>query len=76
MEWLFNFIKSLNDYAGLFALLAVIVPCIIYLKQRRNERQAMRDELDAMNDHPIFPTDAEGRKMYTRASYLKKRLKK
>ena len=76
MEWLFNFIESLNNYAGLFALLAVIVPFFIYWLQRRNERKALKDELDAMNDHPIFPTDAEGRKMHTREVYLRKRLNK
>jgi lipopolysaccharide export system protein LptC len=76
MEWLFNFIESLNDYAGLFALLAVIVPCVIYWKQRRNERQAMQDELDAMNEHTIFPMSGIEKMTYTREVYLRKRLKR
>lgn len=76
MEW----IKSLNDYAGLFSLLAlvatVVVPIIIYIVQKKGERQAMQDEYDAMMGAARFPMDAEQRKFYTKKQKLEKGLKR
>lgn len=81
-EWFKEAIKSLNDYAGLLSLLAmiaaIIVPYRIYKKEcndRSNaERQAMQDELEAMEEstHPFIPI--EQRKYIAREQMLKKRL--
>ena len=40
-----EFIDVLNSYSGLLALLAVIVPIIIYVVERLNRRKELRDEL-------------------------------
>ena len=44
-------IESLNNYAGLFSLLAVlsaiVVPIVIYKKERKAEKLSMKDELEA-----------------------------
>ena len=76
MEW----IKSLNDYAGLFALLALlatfVVPIIIYKVQKKDERQAMQDEYDAMMGAARFPMSAEQRCFAAKKQLLEKRLKK
>lgn len=76
MEWIY----SLNAYAGFFSLLAVIaaivVPYAIYKKGRRDERQAMRDELDAMNDTSRFPMDIDSRNYEIRKTVLEKGVKK
>lgn len=73
MEWL-------NNYAGLFSLLAVIaailVPCLIYRKERMNERQAMKDELDSINNIEQFPMTMDERKYYTKKSVLEKGLRR
>ena len=81
-EWFKEAIKSLNDYAGLFSLLAmiaaIIVPYRIYKKERNDrsnaERQAMQDELEAMeeNTHPFIPI--EQRKYFARKQILEKGL--
>ena len=76
MEWIY----SLNAYAGLFSLLAVIaaivVPYAIYKKGRKDERRAMQDELDAMNDMSRFPMDTDSRNYYIRKSLLERWSKK
>lgn len=76
IEWIY----SLNAYAGLFSLLAVIaaivVPYAIYKKGRKDERQAMQDELDAMNDMSRFPMDTDYRNYQIRKSVLEKGVKK
>lgn len=76
MEW----IKSLNDYSGLFALLAlaaaIFVPIIAYKWQRKNERQAAQEELDVMKENEGFPMSIEDRNYYIRKRMLEKTLKK
>ena len=75
-----SIIESLNDYAGLFSLLAVIVaivvPIVIYKKERKEERLAMKDELEAMQDNSQFPMSFEEREYYTKKSKLEKGLKR
>lgn len=69
----------LNSYSGLFSLLAVIaavfVPYRIYRKQRKDEIQAIKDELEAMKDVGRFPMANSERDLYTRKYLLEKRLK-
>ena len=57
MSNIVDFIEGLNDYAGLFSLLAVLaavfVPFIIYKKEQKSERQAMKDMLNSLyKDYP------------------------
>lgn len=70
----------LNHYSGLFSLLAVIaavvVPIVIYWKQRRDERQDAIDELNAMNDVSRFPMTDSQRNYYIRKEILEKKIKK
>lgn len=75
-----GFIESLNDYSGFFSLLAVLaavfVPIAIYKWERKNERQAMKDELEAMQDNSHFPMTIEEREYYTKQGKLEKGLKR
>lgn len=70
----------LNNYSGLFSLLAVIaavvVPIVIYWKQCRDERQNAIDELNAMNDVSRFPMTDSQRNYYIRKEILEKKIKK
>ena len=69
-----NIFTGLNDYSGLFALLAflaaTIVPFCIYRKQKKDERQSMKDEYEAMNDISRFPMSHEEREYYTKKRLL------
>ena len=62
MEFIKQIIEFLNSCAGLLSLLAVlaaiIVPTIIYKKQRHSEKQDLQDELDAMNEVSRHSFDA------------------
>ncbi len=73
LEWL-------NNYAGLFSLLAVLaailVPCFIYKRQRNDERQAMKDELDSIREHERFPMSVEEREYCAKRSTLEKGLRR
>lgn len=71
-----EFIDVLNSYSGLLALLAVIVPIIIYVVERLNRRKELRDELDAMHEWDGFPMSMEERKNISRESWLKKQVGK
>lgn len=72
--------ECLDNYSGLFSLLAVIaavvVPIIIYRIQRRDERQDAIDELNAMNDVSRFPMTDSQRNYYIRKEILEKKIKK
>ena len=74
-----SIIESLNNYAGLFSLLAVlaaiVVPVVIHKTERKEERLAMKDELEAMQDNSRFPMSFEEREYYTKKSKLEKGLK-
>lgn len=75
-----SIIESLNNYAGLFSLLAVlaaiVVPVVIHKTERKEERLAMKDELEAMQDNSRFPMSFEEREYYTKKSKLEKGLKR
>ena len=75
-----SILESLNNYAGLFSLLAVlaaiIVPIVIYKRERKEERLAMKDELEAMQDNSRFPMSFKEREYYTKKNKLEKGLKR
>ena len=72
--------EFLNNYSGLFSLLAVvasvIVPFWIYRKQKKEQQQDLKDELEAMEDNSVFPMGLDEREYYSRKSYLKKKLRR
>ena len=72
--------ETLNEYAGLFALLAliatVVVPIVLYKKQKKDERQKMQDEYDAMMSSARFPMSGDQREFYTKKFKLEKGLKR
>ena len=80
LELIKQIIESLNSCAGLLSLSAVlaaiIVPIIIYKKQRQSEKQDLQDELDAMNEFSRHSFDADSRMFYIKRSALDKKLKR
>lgn len=72
--------ELLNEYSGLFSLLAVvasvIVPFWIYRKQKKEQKQDLKDELDAMEENSVFPMGLDERKYYGRKSYLQRKLRR
>ncbi len=69
----------LNGYAGLLSLCAVlaaiIVPNRIYRKQRKDELQSIKDELESIDEIGRFTMTSSQRELYTRKHYLEKRLR-
>lgn len=68
--------EILNQYSGLLSLLAVIVPILIYKKEKSDKRKAAQDELDAMNDNARFPMSMEDRNYYVRRHVLEKQARR
>lgn len=72
--------EILNQYSGLFSLLAVIasvvIPILIYRKEKSDQRKAAQDELDAMNDNARFPMSMEDRNYYVKKSALEKQARR
>lgn len=72
--------EFLNEYSGLFSLLAVvasvIVPFGIYRKQKKEHLQDLKDEYDAMEENSVFPMGLDEREFYGRKSYLEKKLRR
>ena len=75
--------EFLNEYSGLFSLLAVVasvvaimVAVVIYRKQKKEHLQDLKDELDAMEENSVFPMGLAERKYYGRKSYLEKKLRR
>lgn len=73
--------ECLNEFSGLFSLLAVVtsvvaimVAVVIYRKQKKEHLQDLKGELDAMEENSVFPMGLAERKYYGRKSYLKKKL--
>ncbi len=73
--------ECLNEFSGLFSLLAVVtsvvaimVAVVIYRKQKKEHLQDLKDELDAMEENSVFPMGLAERKYYGRKSFLKKKL--
>ncbi len=74
-----EFFDWLNGYAGLFSLLAVlaaiIVPYSIYRRQRKDEIQSIKDELEAIEEITRFSISSSEREHNIRKFLLEKRLK-
>lgn len=75
-----SIIECLNNYAGLFSLLAVLssifIPIAIYKQERKNKRQEMKDEYESIQSNSHFPMSIEEREFYIKESKLKKGLKR
>ena len=75
--------EFLNEYSGLFSLLAVVasvvaimVAVVIYRKQKKEHLQDLKDELDAMEENSVFPMGLAEREYYGRKRYLQKKLRR
>lgn len=72
--------ELLNEYSGLFSLLAVvasvIVPFWIYHKQKKDHLQDLKDELEAMEGNSVFPMGHDDREYFTHKSSLQKKLRR
>lgn len=72
--------EMLNQYSGLFSLLAVlssvIIPIVIYKKEKHDQRKAAQDELDAMNDVTRFPMSMEDRNYHVKKNVLQKQARR
>lgn len=75
-----DIIISLNSYAGLFSLLAllaaIVVPIAIYQNQRKNEKQDLQDELDALNEFAGKAFHEEAKRHFINKTTLEKKLKR
>lgn len=83
MEWIQKIIAELNNYAGLFSLLAVVVAIIgiyvsirIHRKKAKEELQQMQDELDEMERLHSTAWPTEFKDKVTRETVLKKAIKR
>ena len=72
--------EFLNEYSGLFSLLAVvasiIVPFWIYRKQKKEHLQDLQDEYEAIESNSKFPMSIAEREYYSRKNYLEKKLRR
>lgn len=72
--------EFLNNYSGLFALLAllvsIIVPFWIYHMQQVEERHELQDELEMLNKHDAIKTNPELRQREARSECIKRRLRR
>lgn len=75
--------ECLNEYSGLFSLLAVVtsvaaivVAVVIYRKQKQQQLQDLKDELEAIEQYSVFPMGHNEREHFVRKSYLQKKLRK
>ena len=72
--------EILNQYSGLFSLLAVlasvVIPIVIYKKEKCDQRKAAQDELDAINDVSTFPMSMEEQKFFVKKNTLEKQARR
>lgn len=73
--------ECLNEFSGLFSLLAVVasvaaivVAVVIYRKQKQQQLQDLKDELEAIEHYSALPMGHNERKHFVRKSYLQKKL--
>ena len=73
--------EFLNEYSGLFSLLAVVasivsivVSVMIYRKQKKGHLQDLKDAYEAIEKTSIFPMSIAEREYYSRKNYLKNKL--
>lgn len=63
IEWLNSVVQCLNNNAGVVAalsvLVAIVVPCCLYQKGKRDKKKDLQSELEAMNEsHNNMTADA------------------
>ena len=75
MEYIAQAIDFININSGIVAFCAIIVSIVLYKMNRRNEKRAMQNELEAMNEHDIFPKSDCERNRDIRRRTLEKNLK-
>ena len=73
--------ECLNNYSGLLSLLAVvasvIVPFWIYRKQKKDQKQDLKDELEILTrPHNPLEMDKELRERNGKIELLKKKLRR
>ena len=75
--------EFLNEYSGLFSLLAVVasivsigVSVMIYRKQKKEQLQDLQDEYEAIESNSKFPMSIAEREYYSRKNYLEKKLRR
>lgn len=75
--------ECLNEYSGLFSLLAVVasvvaivVSVVIYRKQKKDHLQDLKDEYEAIEKNSIFPMSIAEKEYYSRKNYLEKKLRR
>lgn len=75
--------ELLNEYSGLFSLLAVVasivsivVSVIIYRKQKKQQLQDLQDEYEAMESNSKFPISIAEREYFIHESCLQKKLRR
>lgn len=75
--------EFLNEYSGLFSLLAVVasivsivVSVMIYRKQKKDYLQDLKDEYEAIEKTSIFPMSIAEKEYYSRKNYLEKKLRR
>lgn len=70
--------ECLNNYSGLFALLALIasvfVPYVIYRKQKKDKQRDYEDEYEAIQRVNQFPMTHNERERFSREFYLEKKI--
>ena len=73
--------ECLNEYSGLFSLLAVVasivaivVSVMIYRKEKKDYLQDLQDEYEAIENTSMFPMSHAEREYYSRKNYLKNKL--
>lgn len=75
--------EFLNEYSGLFSLLAVVasivsivVSVMIYRKQKKQQLQDLQDEYEAIEKTSIFPMSIAEREYFIHESCLQKKLRR
>ena len=75
--------ECLNEYSGLFSLLAVVasvvaivVSVVIFNKQKKDHLQVLKDEYEAIEKTSIFPMSIAEKEYYSRKNYLEKKLRR
>ncbi len=75
--------EFLNEYSGLFSLLAVVASIvsivasvIIYRKQKKQQLQDLLDEYEAIESNSKFPMSIAEREYFIHESCLQKKLRR
>ena len=75
--------EFLNEYSGLFSLLAVVasivsivVSVMIYRKQKKEHLQDLQDEYEAIESTSKFSMNIAEKEYYSRKNYLEKKLRR